>query len=342
MSVNRNSVTKNRVKKYTPLKILGGDSMEFKNTNDVKAIINEDNYEKINNLCIKVLIKELYTTVKFARDSKISFVSEDKKHNTIDPFTHMLISIYGVLENHPNQPHWFFKYFKRMGIISPLFVLFILSILTPEELKNILKMYKRPFDNSEMFKKMCTVENSSKLDEDCNKRETLIKEIKTAKDIESNLNTFIRYKMKDYIGDNVSEVTVKFGSVENFEKWVKMVFEYTSMFTQPFIRAFIEKDYEKLKSIIEIFNDMYHVDSKNKIGTVLLESLDSTIFSQQLFCKHLEYLTNIHYFSTPLSVSCFDNYSEFVLDGTCSDIKPDNMELMTTLIEYINISKGYE
>lgn len=341
MSANRNNVTKNRVKQYTPLRIRGGDSMEFKNAEDVKTITSGENYEKTNNLCIKILIKELYNTVKIARDAKFSFVSDDKKHNTIDPFTHMLISIYGVLENHPNQPHWFFKYFKRMGVVSPLFVLFVLSILTPEELKNILKMFKRPFDNAEMFKKMCTIE-SSKIDEDCNKRETLIREIKTASDIETKLNAFIAYKMEDYIGKDESEIKTKFGSVENFEKWVKMVFEYTSMFTQPFIKAFIEKDYEKLKSIVEIFNDMYHEDSKNKKGTVLLESLESTIYKQQLFCKHLEYLTNIHYFSTPLSVSCFDNYSEFMLDGTDPSLKPDNMELMTNLIEYINISKGYE
>ena len=148
--------------------------------------------------------------------------------------------------------------------------------------------------------------------------------------------------MKDYIGNDDIELKSKFGSIENFEKWVKMVFEYTSMFTQPFIKAFIEKDIVKLKSIVEIFNDVYHEESKNKRGVVLLESLDSTIFSQQLFCKHLEYLTNIHYFSTSLSESCFDNYNDIVLDGTDPNLKPDNMELMTNLIEYINISKGYE
>jgi len=180
------------------------------------------------------------------------------------------------------------------------------------------------------------------MDKDCEKREELICTIKSAKDIESKLNSFIQYKMSDYIGEDSAELKSKFGSIENFERWVKMVFEYTSMFTQPFIKAFIEKDISKLKSIVEIFNDVYHEESKNKRGVVLLESLDSTIFGQQLFCKHLEYITNIHYFSTSLSVSCFDKYDDLVLDGTDPKLKPDNMELMTNLIEYINISKGYE
>jgi hypothetical protein len=74
-----------------------------------------------------------------------------------------------------------------MGVISPLFVLFVISILSPEELKDILKLYKRPFSNSEIFKKMCTDEKS-KIDRDCEKREELICNIKNANDIESKLN----------------------------------------------------------------------------------------------------------------------------------------------------------
>lgn len=336
MSTHRKNKTEGS-RKYTQLKIFGGDSLEIK---DLKEASLGDNYDQVNGVSIKVLIKELYTRINAANGS-FSFLSTDGKHNVVDPFTHMLITIYCAMDGRGDTPHWFFKYFKRMGVVSPLFVLFVMSVLEPVELKAILAMPRITFSNCEAFKKMCT-DDCHEFDEECDKRETLLGEIKTAGDIESKLNVFIAHKLKDYIGDDSKEIIAKFGSVDKFEKWVKMVFEYTSMFTQPFMKAYIDKDIVKIKSIIEIFNDVYHEESKKKTGVSLVDSLSATIFKQQLYCKHLEYLTNVNYFSTCMSSANYDGYKDCVLDGTLPSIKPDNMTVMTQTIQYIEFMKGVE
>ena len=105
--------SRNGQKKQSRLRIFGGDSLEFRDPDNTAEMLNGINYEQINNLCIKILIKDLYIIVKSGSESKFSFVSADNKKNIIDPFTHMLITIYDALERHKNGPHWFFKYFKR-------------------------------------------------------------------------------------------------------------------------------------------------------------------------------------------------------------------------------------
>lgn len=204
----------------------------------------------------------------------------------IDYMTHLGMSLLHWMQNQDGDLKKLATVLCKVHPISPLYYLFILPLLSPDE---ISEWVKHPTDYNR-WETLCGLVGLGAMKHSEIERKHKTQDVVTGFTATSICETIIGRagKMMDDI-EILEDDCSRWGGCEGFKNWICLVSEFTFLYTKPYVGALHGNDKHTVEVILNTYKQFVLTHGTNWRGalTLICPELDNMMASKERFCTIL-------------------------------------------------------